>query len=74
MRFVASSKKTLSEVLKRLNDEDIEVSSFEMKSRHTKDGEEFDVSEDMRGKRGGHIERILNLRNEFDDFIISHIT
>ena len=39
MGFVASSKKTVSEVLKRLKDEDIEVSTFEMKSRSTKDGD-----------------------------------
>ena len=71
--FVASSKKTVSEVLKRLKDEDIEVSTFEMKSRSTKDGEVFDVSADIRVKRGGHNERILNLINEFDDVTISHL-
>ena len=71
--FVASSKKTVSDVLKRLKDEDIEVSTFEMKSRSTKDGEVFDVSADIRVKRGGHNERILNLINEFDDVTISHL-
>ena len=71
--FGASSKKTVSEVLKRLKDEDIEVSTFEMKSRSTKDGEVFDVSADIRVKRGGHNERILNLINEFDDVTISHL-
>ena len=64
---------TVSEVLKRLKDEDIEVSTFEMKSRSTKDGEVFDVSADIRVKRGGHNERILNLINEFDDVTISHL-
>ena len=71
--FVVTSKKTVSEVLKRLKDEDIEVSTFEMKSRSTKDGEVFDVSADIRVKRGGHNERILNLINEFDDVTISHL-
>lgn len=71
--FVATAKKTVSEVLKRLKDEDIEVSTFEMKSRSTKDGEVFDVSADIRVKRGGHNERILNLINEFDDVTISHL-
>ena len=47
--------------------------SFEMKSRSTKDGEVFDVSADIRVKRGGHNERILNLINEFDDVTISHL-
>ena len=71
--FVVTSKKTVSEVLKRLKDEDIEVSTFEMKSRSTKDGEVFDVSADIRVKRGGHNERIFNLINEFDDVTISHL-
>ena len=44
-----------------------------MKSRSTKDGEVFDVSADIRVKRGGHNERILNLINEFDDVTISHL-
>ena len=71
--FVVTSKKTVSEVLKRLKDEDLEVSTLEMKSRSTKDGEVFDVSADIRVKRGGHNERILNLINEFDDVTISHL-
>ena len=71
--FTSESKKTVAEVLKRLKAEDIEVSTFEMKSRMTKDGEVFDVSADIRVKRGGHNERILNLINEFDDVTISHL-
>ncbi len=71
--FTSESKKTVAEVLKRLKAEDIEVSTFEMKSRTTKDGEVFDVSADIRVKRGGHNERILNLINEFDDVTISHL-
>ena len=71
--FTSESKTTVAEVLKRLKAEDIDVSTFEMKSRTTKDGEVFDVSADIRIKRGGHNERILNLINEFDDVTISHL-
>ena len=44
-----------------------------MKSRTTKYGEVFDVSADVRIKRGGHNERILNIINEFDDVTISNL-
>ena len=44
-----------------------------MKIRSTKYGEVFDVTADIRIKRGGHNERILNLINEFDDVTISHL-
>lgn len=71
--FTSESKKTVADVLNRLKSEDIEVSTFEMKSRTTKDGEVFDVCADIRIKRGGHNERILNLINEFDDVTISHL-
>lgn len=71
--FTSESKTTVAEVLKRLKAEDIDVSTFEMKSRTTKDGEVFDVSADIRIKRGGHNERILNLINEFNDVTISHL-
>ena len=71
--FTTESKKTVSEVLNRLKQEDISISSFEMKIRSTKYGEVFDVTADIRIKRGGHNERILNLINEFDDVTISHL-
>ena len=71
--FTSESKTTVAAELKRLKAEDIDVSTFEMKSRTTKDGEVFDVSADIRIKRGGHNERILNLINEFDDVTISHL-
>ena len=71
--FTTESKKTVSEVLNRLKQEDISISSFEMKNRSTKYGEVFDVTADIRIKRGGHNERILNLINEFDDVTISHL-
>ena len=60
-------------MLNRLKQEDISISSFEMKIRSTKYGEVFDVTADIRIKRGGHNERILNLINEFDDVTISHL-
>ena len=71
--FSTESKKTVGEVLRRLKEEDISISSFEMKSRETKFGEVFDVTADIRIKRGGHNERILQLINEFDDVTISHL-
>ena len=71
--FASGSKTSVAEVLKRLKAEDIDISTFEMKSRTTKDGEVFDVNADIRVKRGGHNERILNLINEFDDVTISHL-
>lgn len=71
--FTSGSKTSVAEVLKRLKAEDIDISTFEMKSRTTKDGEVFDVNADIRVKRGGHNERILNLINEFDDVTISHL-
>lgn len=71
--FSTESKKTVTEVLNRLKQEDISISSFEMKSRTTKYGEVFDVSADVRIKRGGHNERILNIINEFDDVTISNL-
>ena len=71
--FSTESKKTVGEVLRRLKEEDISISSFEMKSRETKFGEVFDVTAYIRIKRGGHNERILHLINEFDDVTISHL-
>ena len=71
--FTSGSKTSVAEVLKRLKAEDIDISTFEMKSRTTKDGDVFDVNADIRVKRGGHNERILNLINEFDDVTISHL-
>lgn len=71
--FTSGSKTSVAEVLKRLKAEDIDISTFEMKSRTTKDGDVFDVNADIRVKRGGHNERILNLINEFEDVTISHL-
>ena len=71
--FSTESKKTVMDLLNRLKQEDISISSFEMKSRTTKYGEVFDVSADVRIKRGGHNERILNIINEFDDVTISNL-
>ena len=71
--FTSSSKQSVNRILTRLKDEDIEIGSFEMKSRMTKEGEVYDVSADIRVKRGGHNQKVLNLINEFDDITISNL-
>lgn len=71
--FTSSSKRSVNRILNRMKEEGIEISSFEMKSRMAKDGEVYDVSADIRVKRGGHNQRILSLINEFDDITLSNL-
>ena len=53
--------------------ENLEIRTYELKDRRTSRGEIYEVSVELKVKRGHHNERILSYLDDFDDVTISSI-
>ncbi len=73
LTFTATSKASVRNVIKQIKADCIELYSYELKDRRTSQGEIFEVSIEMKVKRGNHNERLIDYMEEFDDVTISSI-
>lgn len=71
--FTATSKKSIKNVINRIKADSIEIYSYELKNRHTPQGEIFEACLEVKVKRGRHNERLIGYMDEFDDVTISSI-
>ena len=73
LTLTATSKESVRNVIKQIKADCIELYSYELKDRRTSQGEIFEVSIEMKVKRGNHNERLIDYMEEFDDVTISSI-
>ena len=72
LSFTSTSKESVKRVLEQLKKDCVELHSYELKDRRSSHGELFEVSVEMRMKRG-HTEQLLSYLDEFDEVTITSI-
>lgn len=73
LSFTATSKESVQQVMDKFKNDSVEILSYELKSRSTAQGELFDANLEIKVKRGGHNERLLDYLSGFDDVSVSNI-
>lgn len=73
LQFSSTSRDSIKLVMSELKKECLSLSSYQLKERRTSLGVIYDVSIEMKVKRGNHNERILQHVAEFDDVTIASI-
>ena len=71
LTFTASTKESVKRVVDQINDDCIELYSYELRDRRTSQGEIFEANIEMKVKRGNHNERLIDYMDEFDDVTIA---
>ena len=72
LSFTSTSKESVKRVLEQLKKDCVELHSYELKDRRSSKGELFEVSVEMRMRRG-HTEQLLGYLDEFDEVTITSI-
>ena len=73
LTFQATSRESVKKVMDEIKHENLEIRTYELKDRRTSQGEIYEVSVELKVKRGHHNERILSYLDDFDDVTISSI-
>ena len=73
LTFQATSRESVKKVMDEIKHENLEIRTYELKDRRTSRGEIYEVSVELKVKRGHHNERILSYLDDFDDVTISSI-
>ena len=73
LTFQATSRESVKKVMEEIKHENLEIRTYELKDRRTSQGEIYEVSVELKVKRGHHNERILSYLDDFDDVTISSI-
>ena len=71
LTFTSTSKESIRRVIKQLKADGVEIHSYELKDRRTSKGEIFEVTLEMKVKRGTPTDRLIEYLDEFDDVTIS---
>lgn len=69
--FTAMSKDSVKGVVDRLKHDGMEIYSYEIKDRRTPQGKVYDVTIEIKMKRGKHCGWLVDCMEEFDDVTIS---
>lgn len=73
LSFTTTSRENVKKAILRLRQECLELHSNELRERHTSNGVIFEVSLEMKVKRGTHSERFLECLEECGDVTISSV-
>ena len=73
LSFTAHTKGSVKRVVDRLRHENMEMHSYELKECKTPQGEVFEVSIEMKVKRGVHNEQIMDCLSDFDNVTLSSV-
>lgn len=71
LSFTATSRESVKKAIEKLRTNCLELHSNELRERHTSNGELFEVSVELKVKRGTHSERFLECLDECGDVTIS---
>lgn len=70
LSFSSVSKETVSKALENIRNDVADVVSFEMKNRHSSNGDLYDVQIEVRMRRKQRRDSLLNYLHDFDDVTI----
>lgn len=73
LTFTAPTKASVMEVIEKIKKDSIELSSYELKSRHTQDGEIYEAKIDMKARKAHNHSKLMEYINEFDNVNLSCI-
>lgn len=70
LTFTTPSRESVRLVMEKIKEESTSIYSYELKHRTVSHGELYDVSVEMRVRRGGHNKRLITYLSEFDDVTV----
>ena len=73
LTFTATSKESVKNLVNQIKHDCIELCSYELKNRHTSQGNLFEANLQIKVRRGKYNERLIEYMDEFDDVNISSI-
>ena len=73
LTFTSPNKESVMEVIEKLKKDSIELSSYELRSRHTSAGETFEARIDIKARKGHNHSKLMEYIDEFDNVNISCI-
>lgn len=71
LTFTATSKESVKNLVNQIKHDCIELCSYELKNRHTSQGNLFEANLQIKVRRGNYNERLIEYMDEFDDVNIS---
>ena len=68
--FSSPSRESVKRVVEQIKNDSVEICSYDLKSKRTSHGEIFEVSMDVKMRRGDHNKKMMDYMDEFDDVMI----
>lgn len=73
LSFTSTSKESVQRAIAQIKNDCVEMSSYKLKDRRTSQGEIFEVSVEIKVKRGSRADKLIEYMYDFDDVIISSV-
>nr|QJR97980.1 methyltransferase [uncultured Prevotella sp.] len=73
LSFTSTSKESVQRAIAQIKDDCVEMSSYKLKDRRTSQGEIFEVSVEIKVKRGSRADKLIEYMYDFDDVTISSV-
>lgn len=71
LSFTSTSKESVQRAIAQIKNDCVEMSSYKLKDRRTSQGEIFEVSVEIKVKRGSRADKLIEYMYDFDDVTIS---
>lgn len=73
LSFTSTSKESVQRAIAQIKNDCVEMSSYKLKDRRTSQGEIFEVSVEIKVKRGSRADKLIEYMYDFDDVTISSV-
>ncbi len=73
LSFTSTSKESVQRAIAQIKNDCVEMSSYKLKDRRTSQGEIFEVSVEIKVKRGSRVDKLVEYMYDFDDVTISSV-
>ena len=73
LSFTSTSKESVQRAIAQIKNDCVEMSSYKLKDRRTSQGEIFEVSVEIKVKRGSRVDKLIEYMYDFDDVTISSV-
>lgn len=73
LSFTSTSKDSVQRAIAQIKNDCVEMSSYKLKDRRTSQGEIFEVSVEIKVKRGSRADKLIEYMYDFDDVTISSV-
>lgn len=73
LSFTSTSKESVQRAIAQIKNDCVEMSSYKLKDRRTSQGEIFEVSVEIKVKRGSRADKLVEYMYDFDDVTISSV-